>query len=1086
MRSDRTSAVRLAAALCALIVLAVPAAAPAAQRPDAATGPVGWDLYRQLDRLPELWRGVETEQFSSFDRQGGNNDGFVGTWSCLREDDGCVIAEKTGAGEIQSIWFTRDEGDVRRTGNIRIELDGRTVLDAPLQDVVDGKLGAPFSSPLVANANASSGGVYIKVPMPYRQSMRVTTDANPLFHHVSYREFAGAEGIRTFDPADRAADVLDTLRDYGTRDPKPAQPGARTDDRSFSLAPGESLTLAEPEGPGMISELRLRLPQVLTAKPRTVIDDGRAFGRDGSAYSEFTIALDTANEGVRLTRRLNAIIGNQRADVLVDGVKVAQWSSGPSAGRGQWADETVTLPASATAGKSQVTVRNVFVSSDNDFNEFHYWADSIVDGAAERTDVVDVGPSHPAEEAAHDYVIVNQTFQGIDSTSGYPITPEEAAAEDARVAPSDALLRGARLRISFDGERTVDAPLGEFFGSGLGEYEVRSLFFAMQTGADGSYYSWWPMPYAEGAKVELYNGSSVPIEDADASVTSAADRRWARALSPHGGAGRFHATARSGETTPDRDWTFLDTGGRGKFVGVSHTMRGHRDSGNIRGYLEGDERVYVDGSRSPQLHGTGSEDFYEGGWYFNRGAFSAPTNGHAGEETRAFGCAQQCDSAYRLMIGDAVPFARSLRFGIEHGQQNDEAAEYGSTAFSYRQPRAALRRTDVLDVGDAASERSHGFGGGGAVWQLVSAFEGDDDKIVLSEEGRPATAPVRFTLATDRRNEGVRLRRLSDQREGYQAARVLVGGRDAGVWRQPLGNPHDRWLEDGFELPASLTEGRSELDIRLVPVAGAPAWQAARYEAHSHVRPFDDDEPAPPLAAAVEVGSIAYAGSTVPVQVSVTNSGDRPLGGDVALVSPHGWRVQPAGAEFDGIGPGQSRTFDFEVTVPEGTAAGRYGIEATVTSGRETAEASGAIAVIGDVIEFSPFTEDEEPWLFDADGSRLGGPEYDGSARFADDETYWVYRFQLPSDVTGGSLSLEIANQFLVQVSPDGESWRTVLEETRDIRDFSNREWRALDLNELRSGGQVLYVRVADSQPQNGWGALLARLELEIEREGTS
>src|SRR5207248_1996426 len=37
----------------------------------------------------------------------------------------------------------------------------------------------------------------------------------------------------------------------------------------------------------------------------------------------------------------------------------------------------------------------------------------------------------------------------------------------------------ARLRISFDGRRTVDAPLGEFFGSGLGPAPVRGRMFAM-------------------------------------------------------------------------------------------------------------------------------------------------------------------------------------------------------------------------------------------------------------------------------------------------------------------------------------------------------------------------------------------------------------------------------------------------------------------------------------------------------------------------------------------------------------------------------------------------------------------------------
>jgi hypothetical protein len=825
--------------LAAALAPAGPAHAATHGAPPCDKGPVGWDTYRHLERLPGLSCGVQTRQFSSFDRTGGNDDGFAGTYSCLRQDDGCVIAEKRGPGEIDSIWFTRDGGDVRNDGDIRIELDGRTVLDAPLQDVVDGKLGAPFARPLVANADQSSGGVYIKVPMPYRQSMKITTDANALFYHVDYREFADADGVRTFDPADKATDVLANLSGYGTHDPKPAARRATTTRRSFSLAPGHSTTLASVRGPGMISQLRLRIPQLVgPPPPQNVTDDGRAFGRDGATSSEFRVAIDPANQGVRLTRRLDAGIGHQRADILVDGVKVAEWAPLDQAGSCRWQDQSVDLPASATAGKDHITIRNRFVSSDNDFNEFRYWVDSLVGGQAKRTDTVDVGPDATADEQAHGYKITGQTWQG---TAGfcYPAP----AGDPGAISASDDVLRHARLRISFDGHRTVDSPVGEFFGSGLGEYEVRSLFFAMQTERDGSYFSWWPMPYRGGAKVELYNGSSHAITAGDASVTAAHDPSRARSLGRHGDDGYFHATSHEGETTLGRDWTFLDATGRGKFVGVSHTARGHASTGNIRAYLEGDERAYVDGSRTPQIHGTGSEDFYEAGWYFNRGAFSEPVNGHSAEETRADGCEQQCDAQYRLMIGEAVPFQTGLRFGIEHGPVNDESATYSSTAFSYRQPTFGLLRTDTLDVGDTASEAAHAYDGGGAVTALTSFFEGDDDTVAVTDEGRSTTAPVAFTVRTDKRNAGVRLRRQSDQAHGYQAADVWVDGRAAGRWLEPLANGSKRWLQDTYELPASLTAHRSRLRVRLVPVAGGPAWNAARYEAFAHVRPFADHRP---------------------------------------------------------------------------------------------------------------------------------------------------------------------------------------------------------------------------------------------------
>lgn len=221
--------------------------------PATGKGPVGWDVYRRLDRSGELRPGVQARQFSSFDRSGGNNDGFDGRFSCLRKGaDGCVIAERAGAGEIQSIWFTRfgptGGGDGTDTGSVKIELDGEVVLDAPLQDVVSGRLGAPFAWPLVGNGDDTAGGLVIKVPMPYRKSMRITTQNNPLFYHVGYRTFADADGVRTFDPGDKALDVLDKLRAFGVRDPKPAVSGAVTKAAELDVPAGGTAKIAQLTG----------------------------------------------------------------------------------------------------------------------------------------------------------------------------------------------------------------------------------------------------------------------------------------------------------------------------------------------------------------------------------------------------------------------------------------------------------------------------------------------------------------------------------------------------------------------------------------------------------------------------------------------------------------------------------------------------------------------------------------------------------------------------------------------------------------------------------------------------------------------
>lgn len=833
----RVAALALSA-LLAIPVLTSPSTASAAQKAAkeaGANGPVGWDVYRRLDRLPELQAGVRTKQFSSFGRDGTNNDGFDGKYSCLRTTaQGCVIAEDEGPGEVGTIWFTRDDGNVTRTGTITIELDGRQVIHTSLQDLVDGKLGAPFVFPLVANAKETSGGVYVRVPMPYQRSMRITTQSNPYFYHVGYREFPDASGIRTFDPADKAEDVVALLKASGTKDPKPAQPTGQTRTTSLNLAPGKQITLADANGPGELSALRLKLPEIVGLDLKSFSDDGRAF----TGSSKFTVKVDPANTGVQLIRRMDLRIGDQRAKVLVDGVEAGEWAPLKAEGA-QWHDQVVDLPAALTAGKSQLTITNEFVSSDLDFNEFTYWADSIVGGTPKRTDTLDLGPNHLAEEQAHDYVITKQNWSGMHSMA-YAATEEDAA----RVQPSDSLLAGVRVQVTIDGKKRVDAPIGEFFGSGLGENPVRSLFFAMDP--DGWYSSWWPMPYAARATVTLVNRSTYPLTG-QAETTTVRDARKAVDLLT-GKTGYFTAISHRGETTQGSDWTFADVSGRGKFVGVSQTMEGLLADGNTRGYLEGDERVSVDGERTPAIHGTGTEDYYESGWYFNAGTYSTPFHGNSAHEVKAGFCTHECDGAWRLHITDAIGFQNQLDFSIEHGQQDDHPAIYGSTAFLYTAAQFGARETDRIDTGSAQSREQHGYVDTATQTDLTSVYEGEYDDIVLTDQIRSTTQPIKFSVQIDPANRGVALRRTSNQITSGQSAKVFVNGKDAGTWLQPLGNDRQRWLDDNYQLPAALTFGRTKLDLELRPTG--PSWTASSYVVQSLVLPYDDKR-APGAVAAV-------------------------------------------------------------------------------------------------------------------------------------------------------------------------------------------------------------------------------------------
>jgi len=70
------------------------------------------ELYR-LDRLAVLKESIEVASVSSYDRTGGNNDGFGGQYSYVRkEKDGLVLADLQGPGVIYRIWTPTPTDDM--------------------------------------------------------------------------------------------------------------------------------------------------------------------------------------------------------------------------------------------------------------------------------------------------------------------------------------------------------------------------------------------------------------------------------------------------------------------------------------------------------------------------------------------------------------------------------------------------------------------------------------------------------------------------------------------------------------------------------------------------------------------------------------------------------------------------------------------------------------------------------------------------------------------------------------------------------------------------------------------------------------
>ena len=79
----------------------------------AQTGPIGLDAQQRIDRLAEFRSEVRIGLVSSYDRSGGNDDGFSGKDSFVRkEPGGLVLADLEGPGVIYRLWTPFPSEDV--------------------------------------------------------------------------------------------------------------------------------------------------------------------------------------------------------------------------------------------------------------------------------------------------------------------------------------------------------------------------------------------------------------------------------------------------------------------------------------------------------------------------------------------------------------------------------------------------------------------------------------------------------------------------------------------------------------------------------------------------------------------------------------------------------------------------------------------------------------------------------------------------------------------------------------------------------------------------------------------------------------
>lgn len=306
-------------------------------------------------------------------------------------------------------------------------------------------------------------------------------------------------------------------------------------------------------------------------------------------------------------------------------------------------------------------------------------------------------------------------------------------------------LRSTVLEVKCDGERTVWAPVGDFFGTGYHIHPYHTWYTSVS--ADGQLSCNWVMPFEKHATFSLRNVGDqlVSVEQAKAKTG-----KWSwDQRSMH-----FHCTWHqysqedTGDTVEKRengrhahDVNFTSIKGTGVYVGDALTVF----NGASQWWGEGDEKIYVDGEHFPSHIGTGTEDYFGYAWcrpeFFDSAFHAQPEGG--GNLVAGF----TVNERYRAL--DAIPFTKSLVFDMELWHWAKTKVDYAPTTFFYARPGATttiapdpktaarpvtLKREDIVDI-----------------YRVPGVLEGENLKIARTTGGKVIVQDVpEFGWSNDR------------------------------------------------------------------------------------------------------------------------------------------------------------------------------------------------------------------------------------------------------------------------------------------------------------------------------------------------
>jgi len=275
--------------------------------------------------------------------------------------------------------------------------------------------------------------------------------------------------------------------------------------------------------------------------------------------------------------------------------------------------------------------------------------------------------------------------------------------------------REVLLKITWDNADypSVFCPLGDFFCLGHGIVNsFQSLLFSGSTEQNNRFNMgcalncYVPMPFRERAKIELVNQSAEEhrqyfyidyetYDYEDELENLGYFHSEFHRENPFGGWGHEilvntpEANIVNKERTAwENNYVILEAKGHGHYIGCNLSIT------NFQGtwWGEGDDMIWVDGYKwPPDLHGTGSEDYFNQAWGMQKNAFLR--NGSSIHERDTGGY----QTSYVFHIENPVRFEKEVKVTIEHGHGNHLCNEVSSVAYWYAEKPTRVQEPPLLE-----------------------------------------------------------------------------------------------------------------------------------------------------------------------------------------------------------------------------------------------------------------------------------------------------------------------------------------------------------------------------------------------------